>query len=94
MGMSKKEIQQLIQRGPFYCFWRHGLMGFGVPVATLASVAKELMTDFPSFVLSRFLPDVGLALLIGAPVAGLLYSIDLWKRAEKACDEPPVSNDL
>jgi hypothetical protein len=82
MQITEQKRRRILERGPMYCFWRYGLLGFGLPIAVLASLAQEVLRR-PSFSLSSFLPDLLFSVLIGAPVAGGLYSIDLWRRVSR-----------
>ena len=66
-------------------FWHEGLLRFGLPVATSATFIEELLDGH--FSASDFLHQLVLALLIGAPIGALLWTILLTHMQPSAGEE-------
>lgn len=72
------QLERIRARGFGYCYWRYGLLEFGLPVAIGVTVVGGLVYGLSA---AELLDKLLWHVLFGASFGALLWSVGLWNEA-------------
>lgn len=76
--IDDEELERIASRGFVYCYWRHGLLRFAIPMAILVPVVVGVWSGQGAVEILRTIPWF---FLVGMPTGALLWSLSVWNQA-------------